>query len=367
MKFELYLTATPYHILLSSGLALNNNKSKKILIIRPDFSNYDLIMSSFKIWKNCPFDDVILLNGNYSPKYQTLNSSFLRYTLSSIDNLNKIKKIPFFKNNRDMMDIYVFNDDFPEYQYLCYKNKNGKNIYVEDGSAAYQYIENIENIRAHLKYILDKIIFGRYYYRIGWLLGTSPYIDECLVFYPNLVNKSLKNKKLKKISNEIFSNLNEYGYIDVLSDVYNISIPNVDSLIVLERFEYLKENSLLEDYLKIINTIIANDLKNNKNILIKYHPREVNNYLNLKNENIHHINQSIPMEVVYLVLKNRGVSCVYGTTSTSLITSKIILPDVEVISLMDVLNIKREGLKPVFESIGIKVPKDLNELITKIK
>ena len=325
-NIELYLTATPYHILLSSGLALNNNKNKKFLVIRPDFPNYDLIMKSFKMWKNCPFDDIILLNGNFSPKYKKMNSS-LKYLLSSVDNLNKVKKIPIFKNKAN---IYVFNDNFPEYQYLCHKNKTGKNIYVEDGSAAYSY--NLRNTKNYLKHLFDKILFGKWYYRVSELVGTSPYIDECLVFYPNLINKSLKNKKLNKIPNEIFSNLNKYDYIDVLSDVYNISIPNVDSLIVLERFEYLKENSLLDDYLNVINAVITNDLKNNKSILIKYHPREINHYIDIKDKNIHYIDQSIPMEVVYLVLKNKKVNCIYGTTSTSLITSKIILPAVKVIS-----------------------------------
>ncbi|BAP60498.1 hypothetical protein MMKA1_03810 [Methanococcus maripaludis KA1] len=346
---DIYLTATPYHILLAIGHSSDNKKSdnKKILVLRPDFLNYKLMIKSLELWDKCPFYKIILLNGNFSQNSFKIKHKRLSYILSSIDNIPKIKKL--VDSLKDCgKNIFIFNDTIPEFQYICYENKINNNTYIEDGSAAYSSNKTIKNSQK-LKTIVSKFLFGNWYTPTYHNLGTSKYISNCKVFYPDLANSNLKNRNIGELSKTILNQIDK-NYLDIVKKLYDLPELPGNTLIILEHSEFISANI---EYIKLIKELISKKIKNNEKILVKYHPRETDHYMGeIINNNVSYINQSIPMELIYLTLDTPNIE-IYGGASTALLTAKILRPNSKVFSFANTLNLKDEQLKNTFKAIEI--------------
>jgi len=358
---ELYICFTPYHILLSSCVASSSNADDKEIIIRESFADAKKIINGLKHWERNPFKRHVMIKGEFSvkeiPDKSLLNvfksNSTVNLEKYSIDTLKKIYEDVNFDR------VYTCNDGKAQsqlLQYICKKN-NGTNIYIEDGSEVYNdsYLPSFP-LHESLFY---NLYFGKWYDRIS-VLGDYKYTDEIRVLKPELVREELKHKKIKPINLDNFLNLKTTGLTGAILGEFDIGLPLDEeyTILFLPHSFFTKEKGLFQFYKKIHSMLTDDDRK----IILKYHPREKNHYLGRGNNNVIVLPQSLPSEVLILqMIDNPPV--VIGDISTCLLTSKFLKNEIQVISLINIIDMESKNLKKVFKKIGILMPNTKAELI----
>lgn len=359
---ELYLCFTPYHILLSSCVAYSRSDTvDKEIIIREGFPDAEKIIGGLKNWDQNPFKKHIVIKGKFSvgeiPEKSFLNvfksNSVVNLEKCSLDTLKKIYTDDHFDK------VFTCNDGKPQSQFLQYicKKKNGMNIYIEDGSEVYN-----DSFRPPFPFhesIFYKLYFGKWYERIG-ILGDYKYTDELRVLKPELVREELRHKKIKQIDMDSFINLKATGLTGSILNEFDIELPLDEEYIILflPHSLFTNKKGLFKFYKKILSKL----MKDGRKILLKYHPREKNHYLGGERNNVIVLPQSLPSEILILqMIDNPPV--VIGDISTCLLTSKFLKKDIQVISLINIINMESKNLKDVFDKIGVLMPNTESELI----
>jgi len=357
---ELYMCFTPYHILLNSSIAASRNETDdKEIIILENFSDFEKIINGLKRWEDNPFKKHVVIKGKFSveqiPEKSFLNifrnNSTINLEKRSVNDLKKAYKGVNFDK------VFTCNDGKPQSQYLQYKCKknNGLNIYVEDGSEVYN--DSLRSPRAFHESILYKVYFGGWYERMK-ILGDYKFTDEIRALRPDLVRKELKHKKVKPIGLENFTNLKKTGLTKSILNEFGIELPrNKQPIIIfIPHSSFIKKRNLLSFYQKIVSKLMKDD----KNILLKYHPREKNYYIGKEENDIKILSQSLPSEILILEMIN-NTPIVIGDISTCLLTSKFLKKETQVISLINMIDMESKNLKKVFKKIGVMMPKTQTE------
>lgn len=364
---SIYLAYTPYHILISCGLAkLDHNSQKKYLVLISDFAGVNIFYRALTKWEGNPFQDIKII-GN---RYMLMENDKLG---KIVNDIKSIKKLNRFVEEELLVgfNAYIFNDSSVEGQYLSFKNfnKKGSNIYVEDGFAAYN-----PSLYPKLPFIynfLNKIIYGTWYESIRYF-GTSKYIDEVMVFYPELINPILKSKNLIEISRDTLILLNN-TFLPELMKSFCVEKKNlkVDCIILLPHSGLFdgKSTEFFRFYVQIYKNIIDYIVESFQLVGVKYHPSETKvDYLNIeKSQYITIIEKSLPIEIVFLLALEYPPKLIVGDISTALFTARTIYgkSDMPVLlSLIKIRNVSKNafGIEQIFKKIGILMPESLDEL-----
>lgn len=358
---ELYVSYTPYHILLNSSIASSRDESiEKDLIIIEDFSNIDKIVKGLNNWKDNPFREHIVIDGKFSTDLPDDKSIFNIFRKNSVFNVFKkgITEIKKRYENQNFQTVFTGNDERPHSQfleYICRKN-NGINVYVEDGSELYN--DNVSSSFPTLEFIYYRLSLGSWYDDVR-VLGKYRFTDEIRAFRPDLVRDDLKDKRIEQIDLENFIDLQRTGLTDTILNEFefDLYLNKNDIIIFLPHSSLVRERDLLPLYKDIISRL----KEYNKDILLKYHPREKDHYLSGYDEDILNLPQSLPSEIFFLQMINNS-PVIIGDVSTCLFTSKIINDQSCVISLINLLDIESKYLKEVFSKIGVIIPNTRPEL-----
>jgi len=354
---NLFVAHTPYHIILSTGIASTTAKNDtNVLIIFRDFDlNFIDIENLYS-----SFQEVIILKGNFDFNFDNNNIfSKIKMFLENKNMINKLKKvIEIYKfeylylfNNNKILDKKIIQ--------LTSINKIRKIIYVEDGSASYSSSFFEYSIGDIIKLKLKNLIYNlREYGDIVRVLGEVYYIHSRMFLFPELVRSELKKGTIKEIRSEQLRN----GILKTFGKHMN-NIPKISdsAIIFLEHYEFVK--SLEDKYISMVKDIIEICNNLNKKVYIKYHPRETNYYLsNILSEfnNLHFIEKGIPSEAILLNIKKKSV--IISTISTSLITASKLSKNSLKISLLDFLKVNDNNLKLSYEKLGIKLPRNNKEM-----
>lgn len=359
---SLFIVNTQYHLLISMGLSLNFDCTKKDLFIYDsldtNFINIDILHEKF--------DNVLYYNKKDSiiPIFKDL--------LHNNMNFFKIKRL---LNLNEYDHIFLFNDSLVENQYIINnfkKYSDGKVIYIEDGSVI--YIESFKNeykngYLDNIKLSLKNIIFGFKYEVINNAYGIHSKIDEKMVFWPNLVVDDFKkdSKKIIELESSILTDAINCLYKDILQYIMQSVNDNKGNiLIILEHIDFFNRNlnSNLATYIEILEYIIFN-LYDKFTIFIKYHPRDKSNYLKelLDKYDIILIPENIPIETFYILSKLHIVSI----TSTALFTAAKISNIETIVSLCKIMNMDNIDLISKFKMINIKIPESKKKLLEYFK
>ncbi|KAF5431159.1 hypothetical protein C5S39_06275 [Candidatus Methanophagaceae archaeon] len=354
---SIYITHTPYHILVSCGLAsVYDDSDEKYLIIVSDFKDAEIICKTITNWENNPFTESKLLGGRFYVK----KNDVIGGIRSARSNLKTLKRVLTERLNK-ASNTFIYHDGAPEGQILAYLNsKNGgTNIYVEDGFVIYDNF--IAPDLAFYKKIVMKMLWGRFHEHVR-VHGTYKHVDKIMVFRPELIRHELVNKELIKIPREVLTCLKDRGLISALLKSYNIDQKSLDVnyIFIIPHSDFLIENKLLKRYSNILNGLIPNLTQ----VYVKYHPREVmGDFLKIqKFSNVTVLPQSLPIEVVFLALHDKEPRIVISDAFTTLLTAKYLLERTEVISLIGLIGLKNSYLETVFEKIGILVPESIDDL-----
>ena len=343
---NLFIVHTPYHILLAVSLCLSNKYKifdNHIFINKRFDISYDLIKRL-----KCIFKKIYIID---SSKYTNYIDNLI-YIDESLAN-NKYENI-FVNNESEIKTQYILNTKL---------NTDGKIIYVEDGTA------NYDNITSH-KVGMGRDIANDLSKELNMnmedidSLGMYSHIKERYFLYPNLIVDKLKdNKKNNKIEKLLLNDS-----ITILYYNKNYEIKNNSILIVLEHsnfFDEINEYNLY-DYINIIKKISKDATELNRNIYIKYHPREYNEYLNefiLNNDNMFLLDKNIPIEAFF----NDKNTTLISLKSTSIITFCKIIGPQNAICIQNLINKSKDDLYTVFDKLGVFFPNSVEEIILKIK
>lgn len=358
---SVFIAHTPYHILLSVALAFthvvrHSNKVRIYLVIVNDFQDSSLYKKCLDLWENNPFSQVLVL-----PNCK-VKQRLLYYILQRKNTLTITKFIKKITPNI----IYVFNDISHEAQaalYTQHQLKFGKSIYVEDGAAPYMNYRKVSISKVRL--FLQHIIYGNYFINL-FNHGTHPQISEMWVNFPELINKkSYSNIKINKINYKVFDVFRNNQFLEILMELkgYNLNdFDKINYIIILPCSDSYKMNRKIFDTLKIL----INELTKNKiRFAIKYHPREksYDYYIPIKNKFICKIPKYLPIELLYLLMRNKKEKItIVGHSSTALITARILLKNARICSLCRITGTK-SMLLDKFRDLGIKNIKSIEQIL----
>ena len=359
---SVYLVYTPYHILTAAGLAsLYDESDKKYLVIVSDFADADIFCHVISKWDRNPFLEIILLDGRYN-----------------ISNETEIKRVNVFRKNvrllkdifntklKDGCNAFIYHDANVEGQIIAYLNykEGGTNFYVEDGTSAYS--NSIAPTLPFYKILIAKVVYGKFYENVR-ILGMNRYISKIMVFSPENVRTELRNKKIIKIPKQVLLSLNDNIFIPNLLKSYGIDQKKLDikNVFIAAHSDHLIKYNLMVRY----KTLFGCCITELKDIHVKYHPRErIPDFLDVeKDPKVKLIPQALPMEILYLSLIGREPKMIIGGSSTALLTAKILLKPIRVISLLRLLNSENVYLGEIFKKEGIIIPKKVTQLKKELK
>ncbi len=358
---DVYLCFTPYHMLLCSCIALDRDDDiEKEIILIEDFLDADRILDVLKKWNETPFDEHLMVKGKFSVDKIPEKSIFNVFKSQSVINLLK-EGIDTLKERYDdfsLDGVFTCNDGRPQSQFLEYKcNKNdGLNVCVEDGSELYG--DSFKSYLPFYELVFYKMYYGRWY-ETNKFIGDYRYTDKIKALKPDLVRDELKHKKIEPINLDNFKFLKNRGLIQSMMDEFDVQIDldNDNVILFLPHSSFIKKRGQESIYSMIVEEL----LEKGRDILLKYHPRENDYYLKEDEGKISVLPQSLPSEILILHMIDEP-PVVIGDVSTCMLTSKFLKKDIEVISLINLLNIESKNLKEVFRKIGILMPASRSEL-----
>lgn len=342
---NLFITHTPYHVILAAGLASTEYLDDiNDLVIFEDFpiSKID-VLSIRNIFRN-----ILFVDGEYKKtKIQRLTQ------VSNI--LNKVKKnLPLQTYNR----VFIHNDYKLEVQQIVEVLERFtivEIIYIEDGSAAYSDVICKGRVSGLIKNIINILMINKRYETIK-VIGTYSRVERIKVLWPKLVRDELCNKHIEEINVESL----EMG----IKAVYNTFQYPEDFksgvLILLEHSaSWIVQN---DEYINAINKVLMICKSMGLKVYIKYHPRESIYYLNdISRHEAIVIDQDIPAEALFIRIQNENIKII-SFVSTTLFTAAKLIESNRIISLAKLSAANNSWIINCFSKMGIQSPQNMDEL-----
>lgn len=345
----LYLASTPLHFLISSSLAVRNEKTEKsylLFIDQRSVESHPYYICEEK-WESSPFEVMGLLKGvaglSIVAKLKHRKEIFSK--LSSIVNEINPRK------------IFVGNDRRIEFQYamhLASINNEVEGVYMDEG--VFTYIGRKESASFKDKVIdnyLKKIAYGTWW-KNPPTIGGSEWITQAYVAFPEHVHGLLKNKKLVHLDSSYFSEAKFKNLSNVIVQHFSINPENLEKLDMLITLPHESVMARIDGYASSIVSLVERLSRAGKNIGVKYHPRNSDpDVLGIgKIENVWLIPDGAAYECFLPILKD---CIVVGDMSSTLLTTRWQRPDLKVFAIENKTSAYFHQFEPLFRELGISV------------
>jgi len=278
--YDVYICATPYHILSSiNKIKTENNRNKKYsIILSPDFDGiYDIAK---KLEKLNLFDEVNVLkhtNASY-----TKTKSFLKLLFGN----RNLKK--YIKNKKISNLYYCFTNPIIftlAYEYAAEYNNEINAYFIEDGLVSYiSYLERMTGLM-------------RLFYKILSVTPMSESCDGVYLYNPKLLKIEIKPDVLQL---PLLSNLqNDKKFLLKINDVFGYKYDKkYDSEAVYLSQPLIEDKANLPEFdkfMKLEKEFLAEAKNKYKTFAIKLHPRSVDNK---RYDGFDLIKSAVPFELV---------------------------------------------------------------------
>jgi hypothetical protein len=314
-----------------------------------------MLLSLLSTWEGSPFAKVIALRGKYGITNLNLRRLVIRRNASLIREIVRKQKIG---------RVYIGTDCGAEAQAALHfakeSNSNSTGIYFEDGTAAYSGAQH--PVRSIWKKAMGKMFYGSWWEDVS-VHGTSKWIDEARLIYPDLARTELAEKVIVKIEPRIMLRLREEHWpVKYLSNLgIDLEMLNViDGLVLLPRSTLLGGASRL---ISIVNRLADYAESKSLRIGIKCHPRDIGQQLftQVNGDSVFFIPGSIPVELLY-IYGLRQLRFIVAGVSTSLLTARWLLDIPKVISITEFSGSPDARILKAFQSLSIEVATSFVEL-----
>lgn len=354
MKYNVFVPHTQYNLIIS--LAMVNGPYKEDqndLILFTDFA----ISDSMKCLLKKQFNRVKYCSGTFPKENKRWK--------------NKIKTIPktindlkdFLTNRYDRL-LVVCDTAIPELWIIKHlKNKNPKlNIqWIEDGAWPYftndatQTGFNKNSFSRSIRFIIGKLIFGKYYNFKGTDIGSNNWIEEYLLTYPEAVREGFGTGKRKiEIPDKDF----QMG-MQLLYPETKYELPNKAVVVVFDKIDVYKDKSAV---FGVLEKIFVKCNEEKIPVYYKCHPRE-EEVIHIT-ASVSEIDRNLGIEGVYSSNMKKDI-CFIGVKSTGLQTAKKC--GFEAVSLAPMLKETNSETVQFYNKIGVHQIKNKNEFDEFIK
>lgn len=341
MKYNVFVPHTQYNLIISLAMVSGSYKDdENDLILFTDFN----ITDSMKKVLETHFTRVIYCSGCY-PK---INKSWKNKAKTLPNTIIEIKKFLYDKYDRLLI---VCDTAIPELWMIKYLKRNNSllNIqWIEDGSWPYFTNEatqtgfNKNVFLRNVRWILGKMIFGKYYSFKGKDIGSNNWIQDYLLTYPEAIREGFAEDKQRiAVSDRDF----QKG-MQILFSKINYELPKRAVVVVLDKLDIYKDKAAA---LGAVEKIFVKCNEFNIPVYYKCHPREEETIQT--DATVEEIDKNIGIEGVYT--SNLGKDLYFiGIKSTGLQTAYKC--GFKAVSLASLLNEANENVIQFYRSINIE-------------
>lgn len=308
----LYLTFTPYHVLLATLVASSRSNGSNHLVIFPSFPRAVELVHFVSHALSWPFD-------HWDIRPCVHGASQWRRRLSTLRNLVYIKEL--VSQNRFQI-LVTAHDGRPESQlgsFLAKKYWDAKYYYLEDGAALYSEPRR----GSRLFEGIYKQLFGSWW--VGYIgHGMNPLLDGIFAVYPDLVPEDrhapripLSLRSLLTIRTKRESLLSAFKEGNWQGSLERLQI--LDAIVFLGHSEMMTEHTMVR-----VESVLRWCKVQGLRFGIKYHPREISRYV--KPHKTLEVPQWLPAELLFLIT-SENIKYIFGEASTVLLTARTLLPE----------------------------------------
>lgn len=340
---SVYFVSTLLHLFVATSLAQSKPDERSVLVYIDQPEGVEpLAYQLTRRWSRSPFAEHILFFGRFR------------------GGLNKLKKRKALFRKIDALirqerpgNIYVGNDRRIEFQYAMHVAEtlqlNPVGHYMDEGTFTYvgrQASSQFGDVV--VDNLLKKLSYGLWW-KNPTTVGASDWISEIHVAFPEQIDSRLTSKAVSQLTPESFQcpaliELSEMMLADV--DVSSDDIAELDVLLTLPHESLFQKDSTYAD--KILS--IVNGLEGR--VAVKYHPRNsAEDALGLTQHGVKLLPSKVSFEAVLPHLK--GSAKVIGDVSSTLLLTRWLRPEVEVISYRN--GNENEAFEQLFQNLEIDV------------
>ncbi len=333
MSSHLFFASTPFNMLTASMVAFSlpaTDDKHLCLIDQPEQDSH--FVKELLNWSGSPFKSSQLISRKNKGRNKREFRNIAFKVISSI--LSDIQPDT----------IYTGNDRRIEFQYaIAHAKKQTIGVYIDDGT--YSYLGRKTHwIKDHfIDNILKKLSYG-FWWKQPKTIGSSIWIKECIVAFPEMVTPALMRKRLKQLP----ANLNRSEFkelsskcIDHYPNLANLLL-SLDSLLLFPHESVFSEETI---------PLFQNLLSSSSGIIgVKHHPRTKNKSTFLLKSD-QELPATVPIEVILPLIKDECQ--IFGDISTALLTAKWLRPELEVTALSS--GPVSDGWNKLLSTIGIHV------------
>jgi hypothetical protein len=369
---ELYVCLTPYHTILALAIALQRREvAESRLILAGATFNTTAFCASLQEWNGSPFSGICTLGG--LPRWirnilGLICSPGRVETIREVANAGRnARTIARFTRRFAADTVYVCNDwsDLTQCALHVAKlvNPHAVGVYVEDGLDA--YVPGCLCGPPTRKRRMLRSLFARTpWYEHVSIMGTSRWIDRCMLLYPALLRSELKHLPCSSISADSLKTPESAKWVEDyllrcggdparIAATACILAPALSSVV--------PDPSCWKEFVAIA---VDEMRKHSLPIAVKYHPREWEvDYLGVAAcPDVLVLPREISMECVFLQSR-KNLRYVLGDTSTAMMTAGWLANPTAVIGCSAVQD--REEAETSLDAlarVGVMVVRNVDEL-----
>jgi hypothetical protein len=316
-----YLMATA----LAADLREHGPQACRMLFM-PDMLEPALFLRATQGWAESPFDRVDFIEPRKRPGFEAprRESGAIRRQLRTAILKARPVSMTVFNDCEEPGQVALIATarHFPQALRRC----------AEDGSLAYtNFVYRSHGLAMQLR---QKLRMGRQWHDVR-VLGTHPLVQEFIALHPSLVREELRHRPLLAFPSRSLESAALRSLAARLCEATGFmpqAVPAGATVLTVSHSSYAARNPEYPDLMRVC----ARKLVDGRgHVFVKYHPRESQaDYLGLCAPGIaKEIARALPIECLYLMLRDRPLHVV-GGMSTTLLTAGLLMPQVRCAALV---------------------------------
>jgi hypothetical protein len=316
-----YLMATA----LAADLREHGPQACRMLFM-PDMLDPALFLRATQGWAESPFDRVDFIEPRKRPGFEAprRESGAIRRQLRTAILKARPVSMTVFNDCEEPGQVALIATarHFPQALRRC----------AEDGSLAYtNFVYRSHGLAMQLR---QKLRMGRQWHDVR-VLGTHPLVQEFIALHPSLVREELRHRPLLAFPSRSLESAALRSLAARLCEATGFmpqAVPAGATVLTVSHSSYAARNPEYPDLMRVC----ARKLVDGRgHVFVKYHPRESQaDYLSLCAPGIaKEIARTLPIECLYLMLRDRPLHVV-GGMSTTLLTAGLLMPQVRCAALV---------------------------------
>ncbi len=326
---HVFLVRSSLQYLMATALAADLRERAQPacrMLFLPDMLDPQLFARTAQDWAQSPFDRVIFIQprsraGSEVPRRA---SGALRHELKAAILDARPASLTVFNDREEAGQVALIATarHFPQAERRC----------AEDGSLAYtNFVYRSHGLATQLR---QKLRMGRRWHDVR-VLGTHPLVQQFIAIHPSLLREELRHSPPLAFPAHALESLALRSLAARLCEATGFmpqSVPARATVLTVSHSSYAARNPAYQDLVRSCARKLGS---RPGHFFVKYHPRESQaDYLGLCEQGIaQEIARTLPIECLYLMLRDRPLDVV-GGMSTTLLTAGLLMPQVRCAALV---------------------------------